>query len=133
MTDGDRPTQAVRRNALILAGSILAAFAAVRIHLAIDPDADFNVGQYNVHHLYTGLVLITLGGIPLAVLRGSSRIMDAALVAFGVGLGLALDEWVYLIVTDGTNASYLLPVSFWGGLIAVAAALAYVIALVIGK
>jgi hypothetical protein len=25
-----------------------------------------------------------------------------------------MDEWVYLIATDGTNASYLLPVSFWG-------------------
>jgi hypothetical protein len=44
---------------------------------------------------------------------------------FGIGLALALDEWVYLIVTDGTNASYLLPVSFWGGLAAVSAAVAY--------
>ena len=25
-----------------------------------------------------------------------------------------LDEWVYLVATDGTNASYLLPVSGWG-------------------
>lgn len=122
-----------RRNALILVASMLGIFAAVRIHLAIDPDADFNVAGYNIHHLYTGLVLITLGGIPLAVLRGSSRWMDAALIAFGVGLGLALDEWVYLIATDGSNASYLLPVSFWGGLIAIGVGVGYTIGLVVTK
>ncbi len=44
---------------------------------------------------------------------------------FGVGLALALDEWLYLIVTDGTNASYLLPVSFWGGFAAVVMAMLY--------
>jgi hypothetical protein len=38
---------------------------------------------------------------------------------FGSGLSLALDEVVYLIATDGSNASYLLPVSFWGGVIVV--------------
>ena len=32
---------------------------------------------------------------------------------------LALDEVVYLIATDGSNASYLLPVSFWGGVVVV--------------
>jgi hypothetical protein len=45
---------------------------------------------------------------------------------FGAGLSLALDEWVYLIVTDGTNASYLLPVSLKGGTIMVVLAAAYV-------
>ena len=44
---------------------------------------------------------------------------------FGAGLGMALDEWVYLIATDGSNASYLLPVSFWGGVVVIGLALAY--------
>ena len=52
--------------------------------------------------------------------------MDVVAVVFGVGLSLALDEWVYLIVTDGSNASYLLPVSFWGGLVMIALACVYV-------
>ena len=51
--------------------------------------------------------------------------LKLALIAFGIGLGMALDEWVYLIATDGTNASYLLPVSFWGGVIVVALACLY--------
>ena len=42
---------------------------------------------------------------------------------------MALDEWVYLIATDGSNAAYLTPVSFWGGAIAVG--LASVLALAV--
>ena len=56
--------------------------------------------------------------------------MDAALIIFGIGLGMTLDEWIYLIATDGTNASYLLPVSFWGGVAVVGIACAYAVALV---
>jgi uncharacterized membrane protein len=43
---------------------------------------------------------------------------------------MALDEWVYLIATDGSNASYLLPVSFWGGAVAIVLACAYTVALI---
>ncbi len=35
-------------------------------------EADFNVGPDNIHHRFTGLVLIAVGG-PLALFRGSSR------------------------------------------------------------
>jgi hypothetical protein len=124
------PPEVVTRNGLLLAASMLATFAVLRVMLHLSPDSDFNVGRYNVHHLFTGLVLIAAGGIPLAVFRGSTRRLDAALVVFGAGLGMALDEWVYLIATDGTNASYLLPVSFWGGIVVVGLACAYAAALV---
>ncbi len=50
---------------------------------------------------------------------------DAAVVGFGVGLALALDEWVYLIATDGSNAAYLLPGSLIPGAAMVAPACAY--------
>lgn len=123
------PPPQVRRNAWLLAASILATFALLRASLYLSPDSDFNVGRYNVHHLFTGLVLITLGGVPLALFRGRSRRLDVALVVFGAGLGMALDEWVYLIATDGSNGSYLLPVSLWGGVIAVSLACAYAAAM----
>jgi hypothetical protein len=41
-------------------------------------------------------------------------------------LALALDEWVYLIATDGSNASYLLPVSLKGGIVMVGLAAVYI-------
>jgi hypothetical protein len=115
-----------RRRAAIIVVSLLATFLVVRASLMLSPDSDFNVAGYNVHHLFTGLVLIAIGGIPLALFPGNSRILDAMAVVFGAGLSLALDEWVYLIATDGTNASYLLPVSLKGGALMIVLAAGYV-------
>jgi hypothetical protein len=88
-----------------------------------------DVAGYNIHHLFTGLLLITAGGVPLALFPGRSLLLDIATVAFGAGLALALDEWVYLIATDGSNASYLLPVSLKGGVLMVGLAALYVLIL----
>jgi hypothetical protein len=115
----------VRRNSMVLILSIAVTVIVVRVALHHSPDSDFDVLGYNIHHLYTGLVLITLGGVPLAIFRKQSRLRDAAVATFGGGLGLALDEWVYLIATDGSNASYLLPVSVYGAVIVIGLACLY--------
>jgi hypothetical protein len=104
-----------RRRARLILASLIATFVVVRFALSLSPDSDFDVAGYNIHHLYTGLLIATAAGIPLVLRSGRSRGLDAACLVFGAGLSLALDEVVYLIATDGSNASYLLPVSFWGG------------------
>jgi hypothetical protein len=114
------------RRARILVVSIIATFVIIRAMLHASPDSDFDVAGYNVHHLFTGLLLVVAGGIPLALFPGRSRLIDGAAGVFGIGLALALDEWVYLIATDGTNASYLLPVSLRGGIVMVTLAVMYV-------
>ena len=114
-----------RRRVRQLIVSMLVTFLALRGFLHTFHNQDMNVGGFNVHHLFTGLLLITLGGIPLVILDGARRALDIATVVFGIGLSMALDEWLYLIVTDGSNASYLLPVSFLGGVGFVGAALTY--------
>jgi hypothetical protein len=114
------------RRARIIAFTLVATFVMTRIILHRSPDSDFDVLGYNIHHLYTGLLMITAGGLPLALFPGNSKILDAAAVTFAAGLSLALDEWVYLIATDGTNASYLLPVSLWGGIVMIALATLYI-------
>ncbi len=123
------PRAVALRNAVVLGTVVLGTFVALRLWLWLVPNADFEVAGYNVHHFFTGLVFIAAGGIPLAIFRGNTRRLDMALVLFGIGLGLALDEWVYLIATDGSNASYLLPISFWGGIVVVSLALGYVVLL----
>jgi hypothetical protein len=125
------PHALVRRNGVILVVAMAATFVLLRTALHASPDADFNVAGYNVHHLFTGLLLVAAGGVPLAIFRGSTRRLDASLVLFGAGLGMALDEWVYLIATDGSNASYLLPVSLWGGIGMVGLACLYAVGLVV--
>jgi hypothetical protein len=113
-----------KRFRLVLCSLVL-TFAVLRLWLHQFPNTDLNVGAYNIHHLFMGLLLLALGGIPLAVLQGQSRWLDGAALLFGAGLSMALDEWVFLIATDGSNASYLLPVSWRGAVVMIALACAY--------
>ncbi len=115
-----------KTRAKILFTTLILTFVIIRVWLYFYPNADFNLLGYNIHHLYTGIVLVTIGGMPLILFPNSSRILDLSTIVFGIGLSLALDEWVYLITTDGSNVSYLLPISFWGGLIFIGLACFYI-------
>jgi len=80
------------------------------------------IGDYNIHHIYTGIILIAISGIPLVIVQGSNKILDLATLGFGAGLAMVLDETIFLVVTDGSNSSYLLPVSLFGGIFMISAA-----------
>lgn len=108
-----------RRRARLILSSLLLTFAVIRVAMWRAPDSDFDIAGYNIHHLFTGVLLASAASIPLVLRSGRSRGLDVACIVFGAGLSLALDEVVYLIATDGSNASYLLPVSFWGGVVVV--------------
>ena len=118
-----------KRRALLFLAFLLAPFLVFRTVLFLSPHTNLTVGAYNIHHLFIGLFLIVLGGVPMAVVRGAARVLDVATAIFATGLSLALDEWVYLITTDGSDASYLLPISLWGGVTMIATACLYVLAL----
>ncbi len=118
-----------KRRALLFLAFLLAPFLVFRAVLFLSPHTNLTVGAYNIHHLFIGLFLIVLGGVPMAVVRGAARVLDVATATFATGLSLALDEWVYLITTDGSDTSYLLPISFWGGVAMIATACLYVLAL----
>jgi hypothetical protein len=117
------------RRAGILTSSLVGTFVVTRLLLGMSPNSDFDIAGYNIHHLFTGLLLIVAGGLPLALFPGRSVALDGATVAFGAGLALTLDEWVYLIATDGSNASYLLPISLTGALVMIGLALIYILML----
>ena len=90
-------------------------FIGLRLYLhVVDPNADLFVAGHNIHHLFTG----TLIEIPCAfVLAMGVRLRSVRILAqvgLGIGCSMILDELIYLITTDGTNASYLLPISLWG-------------------
>ena len=118
-----------KRRALLFLAFLVAPFLVFRAVLFLSPHTNLTVGAYNIHHLFIGLFLIVLGGVPMAVVRGAARVLDVATAIFATGLSLALDEWVYLITTDGSDASYLLPISFWGAVTMIATACLYVLAL----
>jgi hypothetical protein len=118
-----------RRRALQIGIALPATFVVLRVYLHNSPGTNLNVGAYNIHHLFTGLLLVAAGGLPLTLFHGDGRALDFSAIAFGAGLGMAFDEWVYLITTDGSDSSYLLPISLWGGAVMVAIALAYLFVL----
>ena len=121
--------QQTTKRALLLISSIVLTFIFLRVSLYISPNSNFDVGQYNIHHLFTGLLLLTIAVVPLLLSEGQTRLSDGLVIMFGIGLSMALDEWVYLIATDGSDVSYLTPVSFWGGLIVTGLSILYISAI----
>lgn len=119
-----------KRRARLMSVALVATFVFFRLFLYVSPNTNLDVGPYNIHHLFTGLLLVAATGIPLALFQGESRWLDAAATFFGVGLSMVLDEWVYLIATDGSDAAYISPVSFWGGAVMVGLACLYIFGLV---
>ncbi len=100
---------------MVLCVSVVGTFLALRLALAYSPNADLSLGGYNIHHLFTGIILTTVTAVPLAIGDVSISVRRSLVAVLGIGLACMLDEWVYLIATDGSNASYSLPVSYWGG------------------
>ena len=119
-----------RRLAIFLV-ALLGTFVLTRFSLVLRPNADFNVAGYNIHHFFTGFLIACACAIPLALVPTRRRVTEALIFGLGVGLSLGLDEVVYLIMTDGSNASYLTRPSWIGGIVFVLAAAAY--ALVISR
>ena len=106
--------------ALLIAVSMLVTFATQRLYLhLINPNADFFLAGYNIHHLFTGALIEIPAAIVLALGAGGIRTRRAACVAFGCGTAMVLDEVVFLIATDGSNQAYLTPVSLWGAVVLV--------------
>jgi hypothetical protein len=116
-----------RRSTVLFVVSLVLTFVFMRIWLGIRPNADFNVAGYNIHHLFTGVLIATATAVPLVIGVAASRVRDILVIGFGVGLSLVLDEWVYLIATPGTNADYLLPISLHGGMIMIALGAVYAV------
>jgi len=115
------------KRSLLLTASLIVTFIFLRVSLYISPNSNFDVAGYNIHHLYTGVVILTLAAIPLLFIQATGRIINILMIAFGVGLSLILDEWVYLIATDGSDTAYLSSVSLWGAIIVIALTSVYIL------
>ena len=107
-----------RRTLGLVLGPMLGVFAGMRLFLhLVDRDIDAVLAGHEVHHLFAGLGLLIPAAFALAFGVPRPRWRAAALVALGLGSGLVLDEVIFLIATDGTNDSYVTPVSLWGAVV----------------
>lgn len=114
---------------IFLLACLIVPAAAHRIYLSFFPYTNFDPFGHNVPHLFTGILLMTIGGLPLAIGAGALKTRASLFFAmtFTIGLSLALDEWVYLIATGGSDDEYLLPVSWWGSAVVIGLASCYLL------
>ena len=119
-----------RRRLRVFLIAFLLTFTLTRLSLVFRPNADFNLFGYNIHHLYTGSLVLTACVLPLLLGVAGPRVALPLVAGSGVGLSLVLDEVVYLIATDGSNASYLTRVSWIGAVILIGLCALYAIVLV---
>src|SRR5688572_265840 len=92
-----------RRRTYVVVATMLGTFVVFRTVLHLRPDTDLFVAGYDVHHLYTGVLLMAIFGLPAMVSERRRPVAMPSASGFAIGLTLALDQWVYLITTDGTN------------------------------
>lgn len=117
------------KRALLILFSMLFTYSILRVYLYFSPNTNFDIGPYNIHHLYTGILLMVIFALPLILFSNRGHAETINSIGFGSGLGLTLDEWVYLIATDGSDKSYLTPVSFWGSVIIISLTSIYIVIL----
>ncbi|HLC71706.1 MAG TPA: hypothetical protein VJI32_06855 [Candidatus Nanoarchaeia archaeon] len=95
--------------------ALVLTFAIIRISLGLFPYLNFNLGSYNIHHIYLGSVLLIL--VTIYHIVGWKNNFLAVLA--GMSSALILDQLVFLIATDAGDLTYLGPVSFWGAVVSI--------------
>ncbi len=82
----------------------------LRIYLFLFPLANLNIGVYNIHHFFTGAVILIIS-IFFLVIKILPR---TSLILSGIGTAFILDQFIYLLATDGSDGTYLTQTSFYG-------------------
>lgn len=93
--------------------TLLLTFSVVLSILFLFPFSNLNLGAFNIHHLFIGAFLLVVANIFIM----AGVVGRLVLLVAGAASALVLDEIVYLIATDGSDFSYLTPISFIGALI----------------
>src|SRR5262245_49942215 len=95
---------------------MLATFAGQRLYLHLVRVQHVYPAGYLVHHLFTGALLVIPAAFVLAFGARNRLLAVLAPVLLGIGSAMVLDEIVYLVTTNGTDADYVSPRSFVGAI-----------------
>lgn len=97
----------------IFIGSLVITLALFRTFLWIFPNVDLYFNKYNVHHLYTGALLL----IFVLVLFLFGTVTNLTIALAGFSSALILDEYIYLILTGGEYIEYFSKASVIGAVL----------------
>jgi hypothetical protein len=109
------PTALRRKALLLIIASMLATVAGLRLYLHLIKVQHVYVSGQPFHHLFTGALIVIAAAFSLR----ARRRRQATLLALGSGVGMILDEVVFLTATDWSDAAYCGPASLWGAVVLV--------------
>jgi len=104
---------------LLILLPMLGTVVALRLYLHLVHVRHVYPGGYLVHHLFFGVAMVIPAAFGLAF---ETRHRALACVALGAGAGLVLDEVVYLVATQASDADYVSRTSWLGSIVMVALA-----------
>ena len=103
----------IKQRVLYFIVSLVVTLFSTRFFLFLSPSTNLYFGGYNVHHLYVGAVIL----IFVLLMMMFNIISSFLFIISGVGTAFIIDELVYIIATDGSDASYLGFLSLTGTII----------------
>ena len=118
-----------RQLLLLILLPMLATFACQRLYLHLVRVQHVYPAGYLVHHLFTGVLLLIPAAFTLAFGTRSRWSALVAPAALGIGTAMVLDEVVYLVATQASDADYVSPISLWGAILLIALATALLLVL----
>jgi hypothetical protein len=121
-----RPALPAKQTLLLIVAPMLATVISLRLYLHLVHVRHIYPGGYLVHHLFVG-VLIQIPAAFLLAFGTRQRVL--ARVALGIGTGLILDEFVYLVATQASDADYVSRLSLAGAIVLVSLAVIFLLVL----
>jgi len=108
-----------RQTLLLVLLPMLATFAGQRLFLHLVGVHHVHASGVLVHHLFFGVLIVIPTAFVLALGAPNRALAVLSRMALGIGSAMVLDEMVYLMATQATDADYVSPLSFWGAVILV--------------
>jgi len=121
MSETNAPLPAKQTLLLILV-PMLVTFAALRLYLHLVHVRHIYPGGYLVHHLFLGVVLALPAAFILAFGARTRRAKLLTPVALGIGSGMILDEFTYLVMTKASDEDYVSRISLVGAIVCISMA-----------
>lgn len=97
----------------VFIGSLVITLAFERTFLRFFPDINVYFHKYNVHHFYTGALLLILA----MILFLFGTITNWTIALAGYSSALVLDEFVALVLTSGSDIGYFSKASVIGAIL----------------
>ncbi len=111
------PHLSPKQTLLLILLPLLGTFLGQRLYLHLVGVHHIYPGGYLVHHLFTGVLIVIPAAFVLAFGTRRRRTAILARVALGIGSAMVLDEIVYLVATQATDADYVSGVSLGGAVV----------------